>query len=128
TLQDVWEKDHPANEVAPNVYAKAAIEAATSLVIDPTQASWVKIHWGEKYLKTENVFYRMLVISALTSHARLTGEKKYFPLLKDQTDSLSAELDASLHGLLDDYPGECYPGDVLTAIAMIQKADKVLGA
>jgi hypothetical protein len=127
SLQDVWEKDHSASVVAPNVYAKGAIEAATGLVIDPTQANWVKIHWGKNYLKTENVFYRMLVISALTSHARLTGEKQYLPLLKDQADSLSAELDASQHGLLDDYPDECYPGDVLTAIAMIHKADKVLG-
>jgi hypothetical protein len=40
---------------------------------------------------------------------------------------LSAELDASRHGLLDDYPGECYPGDVLTSIAMIHRADKILG-
>ncbi len=127
SLQDAWEKDHSASVMAPNVYAKGAIEAATSLVIDPTQANWVKIHWGENYLKTENVFFRMLVISALTSHARLTGEKHYLPLLKEQTDSLSAELDASRRGLLDDYPSECYPGDVLTAIAMIHKADKVLG-
>ena len=127
SLQDAWEKDHSSNTVAPNVYAKGAIEAATSLVIDPLQANWVKIHWGEKYLKTKNVFYRMLIIAALTSHARLTGEKQHLPLLKDQVDSLSAELDASPHGLLDDYPGECYPGDVLTAIAMIRKADKVLG-
>src|SRR6185295_6209368 len=51
----------------------------------------------------------------------------YLPLLKAQVESLSAELDSSPHGLLDDYPGECYPGDVLTAIAMIHKADKVLG-
>jgi hypothetical protein len=127
SLQDAWEKSHLPNTVAPNVYAKEAIEAATRLVIDPTQANWVKIHWGKNYLKTENVFYRMLVISALTSHARLTGDKEYLPLLKDQTDSLSVELDASQSGLLDDYPGECYPGDVLTAIAMIHRADKVLG-
>ena len=127
SLQDAWEKDHAANVVAPNVYAKGAIEAVTRLVVDPTQANWVKIHWGENYLKTENVFYRMLVIVALTSHTRLTGEKEYLPLLKDQVDSLSAELDASRHGLLDDYPSQCFPGDVLTAIAMIRKADKVLG-
>jgi hypothetical protein len=127
SLQDAWEKDHSPSAVAPKVYAKDAIEAVTSLVMDPAQANWVKIHWGENYLKTENVFYRMLVISALTSHARLTGEKQYLPLLRDQTDSLSAELDASRHGWLDDYPSECYPGDVLTAIAMIHKADKVLG-
>jgi hypothetical protein len=29
--------------------------------------------------------------------------------------------------LLDDYPGECYPGDVLTSVAMIHRADKILG-
>jgi hypothetical protein len=127
SLQQAWEKDHSLSPVAPNVYAREAIEAATSLVIDPAQANWVKVHWGSNYLKTENVFYRMLVISALTSHAMLTGEKQNLPLLKDQADSLSAELDASRHGLLDDYPGQCYPGDVLTSIAMIHKADKVLG-
>ncbi len=127
SLQNEWEKGHSPSTVAPKVYASGAIAAATRLVIDPAQANWVKIHWGENYLKTENVFYRMLVISALTSHARLTGNKEYLPLLKDQVDSLSAELDASQHGLLDDYPGECYPGDVLTAIAMIHRADKVLG-
>ncbi len=128
SLQNAWEKDQSSSAAPPNVYAKVEIfEAVTKLVIDPGQANWVKIHWGEKYLKTENVFYRMLVIAALTSHARLTGEKDDLPLLKDQADSLSAELDASPHGLLDDYPGQCYPGDVLTAIAMIQKADKVLG-
>jgi hypothetical protein len=127
SLQDDWEKDHSSGAIAPSVYARGAIEAATKLVIDPAQANWVKIHWGEYYLKTENVFYRMLVISALTSHARLTGEKQYLPLLRDQVDSLSSELDASRHGLLDDYPGQCYPGDVLTAVAMIRKADMVLG-
>jgi len=127
SLQDEWEKGHSPYAVAPNVYARGAIEAATSLATDPTQANWVKIHWGTNYLKTENVFYRMLVIAALTSHVRLTGDKAYLPLLKEQVDSLSAELDASRHGLLDDYPHQCFPGDVLTAIAMISRADKVLG-
>jgi hypothetical protein len=127
SLQDEWERGHSPGAIAPKVYASGAIEAATRLVVDPTQANWVKLHWGKIYLKTENVFYRMLVISALTSHARLTGDKEYLPLLKDQVDSLSTELDASPHGLLDDYPGQCYPGDVLTAIAMIHRADKVLG-
>ena len=127
SLQDAWEKDPSRSAIAPNVYARGAIDAATLLVIDPAQATWVKTHWGENYLKTQNVFYRMLVIAALTSHARLTGDKQYLAQLQDQADSLAAELDASRHGLLDDYPGECYPGDVLTAIAMIRRADKVLG-
>jgi hypothetical protein len=127
SLQDAWEKDNRLAVVAPKVFAKDAIETATQLVIDPKQANWVKIHWGTNYLKTENVFYRMLVISALTSHARLTGDRQHLPFLKDQVESLSAELDASPHGILNDYPNECYPGDVLTAIAMIHRADKVLG-
>jgi len=127
SLQSAWETNHGLSAVAPREYAKEAVVTAARLVIDPQQASWVKIHWGTNYLKTENVFYRMLVISALTSHARLTEDTQYLPLLKDQVESLSAELDASRHGLLDDYPGECYPGDVVTAIAMLRKADRVLG-
>src|SRR5882724_5528395 len=35
SLQDAWEKDHSSSAMAPNVYAKGAIEAATKLVIDP---------------------------------------------------------------------------------------------
>jgi hypothetical protein len=127
SLQDEWARGHAPCTIAPKVYASGAIETATRLVIDPAQANWVKLHWGKNYLESENVFYRMLVISALASHARLTGDKEYLPLLKDQVEGLSTELDASRHGLLDDYPGQCYPGDVLTAIAMMHKADKVLG-
>jgi hypothetical protein len=124
-LQDDWDENQ-LSFVAPKVYAKEAIEAAKELVIDPKQAGWVKQHWGENYLKHENAFYRMLVISALTSHARLTGDKQHLDLLRDQVESLSAEITASPHGLLEDYPSECYPDDVLTAIAMIRKADQVL--
>ena len=75
SLQQAWEKDHSLSPVAPGVYARGAIESATSLVIDPAQANWVKIHWGENYLKKENVFYRMLVISALTSHVSAYGRE-----------------------------------------------------
>ena len=125
-LQDDWDANQLAF-IAPQVYAKEAIEAAAELVIDPKQAGWVKQHWGENYLKQENAFYRMLVIAALTSHARLTGDKQHLELLRDQVESLSAEISASPHGLLEDYPSECYPGDVLTAIATIRKADQVLG-
>ena len=127
SLQDAWEQNHPVGSVAPKVYARDAIAAATRLVVDPAQANWVKIHWGQNYLKTENVFYRMLIISAVTSYTRLSGDREYLPLLRDQADSLAADLGASPTGLLNDYPGECYPGDVLTAIAMIHRADQVLG-
>jgi hypothetical protein len=47
--------------------------------------------------------------------------------LRDQVESLAAELDASPYGLLDDYPGQCYPTDVLAAVAAIRRADAVLG-
>ncbi len=128
SLQDEWERGHAPGAIAPNVYARGAIDAATRLTIDPAQAGWVKVYWGTNYLNTEDAFYRMLIISALTCHARLTGDKEYLPMLKGQCDSLSAELDASRHGLLDDYPGQCYPGDVVTSIAMIRRADRVLGS
>lgn len=127
SLQAAWETNHALAAVAPRDYAAGAIKAATQLVVDPKQANWVKLHWGNKYLTNENVFYRLLVIAALTSHARLTADRQYLPLLRDQVESLSAELEASPKGLLEDYPGECYPGDVMTAIAMIRKADPVLG-
>lgn len=125
-LQEDWDPQQPVFS-SPKIYAKDAIEAAAALVIDPKQAGWVKQHYGTNYLTQEDTFYRMLVISALTSHARLTDDKSYLEMLRGQVESLSAEIAASPHGLLEDYPGECYPGDVLTAIAMIRKADRVLG-
>lgn len=127
SLQQAWEQDKSMMPMAPKEYAKEAIDATARLVIDPKQASWVKEHWGEQYLENENVFYRMLLIATLTSHANLTGREEHLALLRDQIEGLSAQLDGSSHGLLDDYPGECYPGDVLTAVACIRRADAVLG-
>src|ERR1043165_639384 len=72
-LQDAWDTNLPAF-TAPKVYAREAIDAAAALVIDPKQAGWVKKHYGTNYLTQENTFYRMLVIAALTSQARLIGE------------------------------------------------------
>jgi hypothetical protein len=40
---------------------------------------------------------------------------------------LAQEMDSSKKGLLDDYPGECYPGDVMAALMCIKRADAVLG-
>jgi hypothetical protein len=48
-------------------------------------------------------------------------------LLRNQVETFAAELDASKTGLLDDYPGQCYPGDVMAALACIKRADAVLG-
>lgn len=127
SLQDAWEQDHSLAREAPTQYANGAIEAAAALIADPNNAAWVKQHWGDNYLHQENLFYRMLLISGLTSYQKLTGQRQYEGLLKDQVETLSAEIDRSPYGLLDDYPGECYPIDILPAIAAIQRADVVLG-
>jgi len=127
SLQEAWERDPSLMDVEPKKYAREAVEAATRLVTDPEQASWVREHWGEDYLRRENVFYRMLFIAALTCHARLTGSKENLERLREQVEGLSAEIEKSPHGLLNDYPGQCYPADVLVAIACIRRADRMLG-
>ncbi|MFT5188122.1 MAG: hypothetical protein ACI9DF_000628 [Verrucomicrobiales bacterium] len=64
SLQSAWKADPSLSKVAPAVYARGAVEAATALVRDPNHAKWVRDHWGEDYLHHENAFYRMLYISA----------------------------------------------------------------
>lgn len=127
SLQQEWEKDNSLSHVAPKVYAADSIEAAAALIADPGHAYWVKQHWGEDYLHKENVFYRMLLIGGLTSYHKLMGGDKYLDLIRDQVETLSKELDESRYGLLDDYPNQCYPTDVLAAIAAIKRADSLLG-
>ena len=127
SLQEAWEQDQAVWPVAPKVYSAGAIEAAAALITDPNHASWVKEHWGEDYLHKENVFYRMLLIAGMTGYHKLVGGDKYLDFLRDQVETLSAELDKSRFGLLDDYPGQCYPTDVMAAIAAIKRADSVLG-
>jgi len=126
-LQDAFEENHGYISSAPKNYAKGAIEAAADLVADPNHANWVKEHWGEDYLEKENLFYRMLLISGLTSYQKLSRDTKYEELLRGQVESLAKELDESPYGLLDDYPGQCYPVDIVPAIAVIRRADMVLG-
>lgn len=113
--------------VPPSQYARGAIESAAALVADPNHAGWVRQHWGDDYLRKENLFYRMLLINALTSYQKLLGDPRYEGLLCEQVESLAKELDESPHGLLDDYPGQCYPVDIVPAIAAIRRADAVLG-
>ena len=126
-LQEAAEWNPDLCPVPPNRYARGAIEAAAALVADPDHAGWVKQYWGDDYLEHENLFYRMLLISALTSCQKLLGDTRYEELLRWQVGSLANELDESPHGLLDDYPGQCYPVDVVPAIAAIRRADSVLG-
>lgn len=126
SLQKEWLLDHSRASMAPAVYARPAIEAAVNLVTDPNQAAWVKRYWGENYLHQQDLFYRFLLISAMTSYTNLTGESRFVNQLRDQVETLSAEIDASPHGWLEDYPGQCYPTDVVGAIAAIRRADEVL--
>ena len=127
-LEQAWLQQLGADHSKrPSVYARAAIDAAAALVGDPTNASWVQRHWGDDYLRRENVFYRMLLIDGLATHRLLTGDEQYSALLTGQSESLSAQLDASAFGLLDDYPNECYPTDIIAAWRAIQRADMALG-
>ncbi len=126
-LQEAVQEDVSLCRTPPNQYARGAIEAAAALVADPNHAGWVKQHWGPAYLEKENLFYRMLLIGALTSFQKLSGDAKYEGLLRRQVESLAQELDESPYGLLDDYPGQCYPVDIVPAIAAIRRADAVLG-
>jgi hypothetical protein len=127
SLQTAFDQNPKAAPSAPKVYARDAIEAAAALVADPNHAGWVRQHWGDKYLEKENLFYRMLLISALTSYQKLLDDTRYEDFLRSQVESLAAEMDASPYGLLDDYPGQCYPVDIVPAIAAIRRADAVLG-
>src|SRR4051812_16422699 len=126
-LQTAWEAGDHSGRLEPKVFAHDAIIAASELVIDPKHASWVKKHWGADYLHRENVFYRMLVMAALTTRENLLHDSAHLDMLRDQVETLSEELDKSKSGLLDDYPGECYPGDVMAALMCIKRADAVLG-
>ena len=68
-----------------------------------------------------------MLIQGLTSYERLTGNHRQLALLRNQVETLSAEIAASPHGWLHDYPGECYPIDVFAAVWSIRRADIVLG-
>ena len=104
-----------------------AIEAARALLLDPVHHSWVRTHWGADYLHDEDVFFRSLLIGGLTADVAMTNDPRAREVLLDQTESLARDLDRSPLGLLNDYPGECYPIDVLAAVGWIRRADAVLG-
>jgi len=126
-LQEAVDRDPSLSDKQPRDYARGTIQAATALVVDPNQATWVREYWGDDYLTRKNLFYRMLLISAMTSYEKLIGDKRYIEPLRTQVESLAVELDASPHGLLEDYPGHTYPVDIVAAIRAIQHADAVLG-
>ena len=122
-LQAQWEADPSLSKRAPKETGKDAIEACARIILDPGHATWVKNYWGDDYLDDPNCFYRMLVIGSLAAHHHLTGRADNLPFLKQLTEDLAADIDASAFGLVDDYPNQCFPADVVTGIAMIQRAD-----
>ncbi len=125
-LQLAWEEEPSLFDEMPMAYSQGAVESSAALIVDPNNANWVKIHWGEDYLKQENLFYRMLLISGLTSYQKLTNNNTYEPLLRSQVESLTLEIDTSPYGMIDDYPGQYYSIDMVAAIAAVQRADAVL--
>lgn len=101
---------------------REAVDLAVRIVASPMTATWVKTKWGDTYLTKENVFYRMLLIFGLSSYESITGESTYHALMAQQRASLASELSAAKLNMLDDYPGECYPNDIVWAVAAIQRA------
>ena len=104
---------------------REAVEKAAEIVASPVTATWVRTKWGESYLEHENVFYRMLLILGLSSYESVTGNLDHHVLMSSQRQQLARELAAARLPLLDDYPGECYPNDVLWAVAAIQRAARL---
>ncbi|MDH3772151.1 MAG: hypothetical protein OET79_14355, partial [Nitrospirota bacterium] len=70
-LQDEWLRDRSRFPGEPAAYARAAIDGARDILLDPGHATWVRSYWGDDYLDDENCFYRFLLISGLSSHYRL---------------------------------------------------------
>ncbi|MDA3799385.1 MAG: hypothetical protein PF692_09925 [Kiritimatiellae bacterium] len=102
-----------------------AIEKAAEIIASPITATWVKTKWGDDYLHTENIFYRMLLMMGLSSYESITGDRQYHDLISEQSQSLTAELMATENCMLNDYPNECYPSDVLWSVAAIQRVAKL---
>lgn len=126
-LQNEWERDNTLSRQSPAVYARETIETAADVLVDPVHHTWVKTHWGTNYMHRENVFFRAMIIAGLTSREKLLKDGKHANLLRDQVETLAADLDNSKYGLLHDYPNECYPVDVFAAVTAIRRADPLLG-
>jgi hypothetical protein len=106
---------------------RRAVDRAAEVVVSPDTATWVKAKWGDAYLTRENVFYRMLLILGLASYEGMTGDARHRALMSAQRKSLAAELERAKYHVLDDYPAECWPNDVLCSVAAIQRAAALEG-
>jgi hypothetical protein len=105
----------------------SAVKKAAQVIADPATGSWVRRKWGKDYLKRENVFYRMLLLMGFSAYERLTADRQYHAVMADQMRSLADELQQAPFHLRDDYPGECYPSDVVWAAAALQRAGRLDG-
>ena len=106
---------------------REAVDKAAEIVASPVTATWVKAKWGDGYLKQQNVFYRMLLMLGLSSYESITDDTRYHALVSRQRAALAEELAAAKLHMREDYPGECYPSDVLWAVAAIQRAARLDG-
>ena len=106
---------------------RRAVDKAAEVVVSPDTASWVRQKWGPGYLERENLFYRMLLILGLSSFENITGDTRHHEIMSRQRAQLAAELTAAPRHLLDDYPGECYPTDILWAVTALQRAARLDG-
>lgn len=122
-LQVQWEADPTLAGRAPKETGAEAVEACVRILLDPGHAHWIRTYWGEDHWQDPNCFFRTMIIGGLGAHRRLTGSDEHLPLLRQLTDDLAADLDASATGLIDDYPHQCFPADVVACIAMIRRAD-----
>jgi hypothetical protein len=116
-------KVHP--QLLKDAEVNRAVRLAAQVVASPDTATWVKVKWGLDYLTRENLFYRMLLVMGLSSHEQLLGSQQYRSLLESQAQSLTTELLAAAHHVADDYPGECYPNDVVWTVAALKRAARL---
>jgi hypothetical protein len=107
---------------------RASLAGAARVIADPVSGSWVRRKWGTHYLDQENVFYRMLLMLGLESYGEMTKDTRYAKLVHEQARGLSSELLAAPYRVLDDYPGECYPSDVVWAAAAIARVEELAKA
>ncbi len=106
---------------------RRAVDKARDVVVSPDTATWVRAMWGDDYLTRENLFYRMLLIMGTAAYEEITGDTQCRAVMSAQRQSLAAEfMRAPLH-MLDDYPGECWPSDVVWAVAALQRAAALEG-
>jgi hypothetical protein len=70
----------------------------------------------------------MLFILGLSSYEKITGDTRYRSVMSHQRSTLAAELAAAKFHLRNDYPSECYPADMLWAVAAIQRAGRLENA